>query len=401
VIAAHQLLVLIYINSPIVLIMAHVTVSYHTSAISSVGSLHKAVRDGDFKHMRERVQDCASLLVKPNTIGWTALHFCAASQEIDDQTWKWVLQSIPDDTNILQLRTDTGQNAVDHFFRRYLNPLEWQTHQVKEAASDLAESLQHFLDDDEQLTLLRQLLLDSDPETTRIEGISPSNNDHIVLVVPFWRRMTILLQRISSSENFSLVHALATAGCPEKVAQLAIRLHPAQVSQRDDFGNLPLHLSCQHEGAATIMTCLLSNDENHAHVYDANDRLPLHIALSYGKTWHESGVAQLYKAHPSEGGVRDKKTALPAFLLANFPCHDVVERASRATAAELYKGLFRFIPNATQRKILKDARSQVELQYLSTIYELLRAAPNAIACFCGDVQQEKDSEKGSASVDSR
>jgi hypothetical protein len=149
------------------------------------------------------------------------------------------------------------------------------------------------------------------------------------------------------------------------------------------------------------MTCLLSDDEhdNHAHVYDANDRLPLHIALSYGKTWHESGVAQLYKAHPLEGGVRDKKTALPAFLLANFPCHHVVERASRAMAAELYKGLFRFIPHATQRKILKDARSQVELQYLSTIYELLRASPNAIACFNNTVQQDIEKESSSSNDD--
>eukprot|EP00545_Synedropsis_sp_CCMP1620_P011793 CAMPEP_0119018242 /NCGR_PEP_ID=MMETSP1176-20130426/18891_1 /TAXON_ID=265551 /ORGANISM="Synedropsis recta cf, Strain CCMP1620" /LENGTH=373 /DNA_ID=CAMNT_0006972197 /DNA_START=87 /DNA_END=1208 /DNA_ORIENTATION=+ len=363
--------------------------SFRTSSVSSVGALHKAIRDGDFDCMRERVEEDASLLVRPNTIGWTALHFCAASHEIDFDTWKWVLRSIPNDTDLVRLRTDTGQNAVDHFFRRYLNPLEWQTHQVKEAAKELATSIQHFLDDDEQLDLLRRVLDSSSEEHVRLTGeeISPSNNNHIVLVVPFWRRMKVLLQRISSSSDetaFSIVHSLATTGCPKAVAQLAIRLYPAHLSKRDAHGSLPLHLACQHEGAATMMECLLPS---HANSYDGNDRLPLHIALSFGKTWHDGGVSHLWKAHPLEGGIRDKETALPAFLLANFPCQTVVERATRTTASEIYKGLFRFIPRSTQQKILADARDQVDLQYLSTIYELLRQAPNAISCCFEEVPQ--------------
>lgn len=360
------------------------TVSYHTSAVSSVGSLHKAIRDGNFDHMRERVEQeqDASILVHPNTIGWTALHFCAASNEINFDTWKWVLQSIQEDTDLLQLRTDTGQNVVEHFFRRYLNPLQWQTHQVKEAAKELAVSIQHFLDDDEQLDLLRRLLDTSLEEHTPLvvgEDISPSNNDHILLVVPFWRRMTVMLQQITSSANhseFTLVHSLATTGCPREVALLAIRLHPAQIHERNSCGGLPLHLACQHEGAEIMIECLLPQ---YADSYDGDGRLPLHIALSSGKTW-QGGISSLWNAHPLDGGIRDEATGLPAFLLANFPCERVVERATRAEAAELYKGLFRFIPNSTQAKILADARHQVDLQYLSTIYEILRETPNDIAC---------------------
>lgn len=339
--------------------MACATVSYRQSAISSVSSLHKAIRDGDFETMVEQIEEDPSLVSEPNSIGWTALHFCAASPAITLDTWKWVLQRVSVGPDVLlQLRTENGHNCVDHFFRLFLNPLEWQRHEVKEAAKDLKVAIQYCLEnDDDHLQLLRQSLIDDDKDA--------SLNEHMARVVPFWRRLQVLLQRLSYFE----LHALATTSCPRQVALLAIRLYPS--NQRDSAGNLPLHLACRHEGAETIMGCLLEQ----ASVLDPQGRLPLHLALASGKTWHH-GIESLWNACPQYGGAHDEAS----FLLV--PDEAAVQRATNRLAADTCGSLWRFMPVVSQQRALADAKSRIDLEHLSTVYELLRAAPNVLMMMC-------------------
>jgi hypothetical protein len=341
------------------------SVSYRVSAISSVSFIHRAIRDGDFETMRELLLADPSLLTEPNSIGWTSLHVCAASPDISTETWAWVLQRVPPGLDLLMLRTDNGQNCVDHFFRLFLNPLEWQRHEVKEAAKDLKASILQCLTDDFHLQLLHQCVVHDDWVDT--------SNQHLYRIVSFWRRLHALLQHLSSS----VVHALARTACPREVALLAMKLYPGEVMERDSLGNLPLHVACRYEGAETVMHCLL----NQASILDAHGRLPLHIALLSGKTWHH-GIANLWNACPQYGGTRDLITGLPAFLLAALPDPAVVQRATKRLAADMCGSLWRFMPTASQKRAMEDAKANVDLLHLSTVFEVLRAAPNVLACCC-------------------
>lgn len=339
------------------------SVSYRVSAISSVSSIHKAIRDGDFVTMKELLEANPSLLTEPNSIGWTSLHFCAASPDIPVETWAWVLQRVPPGLDILMLRTDNGQNCVDHFFRLFLNPLEWQRHEVKEAAKDLKASILLCLKNDFYMQLLHECVVKRD--------CVDFSNQHLYRIVSFWTRLHSLLQQLSSS----VLHALARTACPREVALLAMKLYPGEVLERDSLGNLPLHLACRYEGAETVMSCLL----NQASILDADDRLPLHIALLSGKTW-QHGILNLWNACPQYGGTRDKETGFPAFLLAALPDPAVVQRATKRLAADTCGSLWRFMPASSQKRALDEAKANVDLLHLSTVYEVLRAAPNVLAC---------------------
>jgi hypothetical protein len=151
-----------------------------------------------------------SLLTEPNSIGWTTLHFCAASPEIPLETWEWVVQRVPPGLDLLMLRTDNGQNCIDHLFRLYLNPLEWQRHEVKEAAKELRASILQCLENDSDLELLKVTLL------KQASGEETLVNKHVLKIVPFWTRLTVLLQQLSPS----IVHALAQTACPREVASV-------------------------------------------------------------------------------------------------------------------------------------------------------------------------------------
>ena len=342
------------------------SVSFRESAISSVSSIHKAIRDGDFISMKEQLLTQPSLLTEPNSIGWTTLHFCAASPEISWETWSWVLQRVPPDLDILELRTDNGQNCVDHFFRMFLNPLEWQRHEVKQAAKDLKVSIQQCLQNDSCFDLLQQAIWDH-------ECCLPSS-DFIGRILLFWKRLCVLLQHISTS---STIHALAKTTCPKEVALLALKLHPNHVQKRDSNGDLPLHLACQHEGAEIIMECLLDQ----ASFVDAQGRLPLHIALNSGKTW-ENGIANLWNAYPQYGGALDIATGFPTFVLAAHPNSAFMEKSSKRLATDTCGSLWRFMPRSSQKRALIEAESRVVLQHLTTTYEILRAAPNVLSYYC-------------------
>jgi hypothetical protein len=87
-----------------------------------------------------------------------------------------------------------------------------------------------------------------------------------------------------------------------------------------------------------------------------------------------------WNACPQYGGTLDKVTGLPAFLLAVVPDPVIVQRATKRLAADTCGSLWRFMPATAQQRALAKAQSQIDLHHLSTVYELLRAAPNVLTC---------------------
>jgi ankyrin repeat protein len=179
------------------------------------------------------------------------------------------------------------------------------------------------------------------------------------LVNPGSRRKTPLFSgrltrsnRYVEGTKFRMVHACAgIKDCPPVLMRFALKVYPNQVTEPDEDGNLPLHIaaaciyvvskdpdynsvaSCLNEaglaafddhgtgpelwqGAESVsrsssspriqtnsqamqrsaIEMLLAACPSTAKVYNAQQKLPMHIALESGRSW-DDGVAQLYQAN--------------------------------------------------------------------------------------------------------
>mmetsp|Transcript_23592 Transcript_23592/g.33803 ORF Transcript_23592/g.33803 Transcript_23592/m.33803 type:complete len:350 (+) Transcript_23592:203-1252(+) len=340
------------------------TASYRESAVSAAGQIHRLIRDGEMEEVIELVNDNASLLIQPNSIGWTSLHF-SASHEISVEHWKYLLERIPEKTQLLSLKTDMGLTFIDHFFLRYLNPLPWQRPEVHEAAETLRERISSALKSKEAIGHIRR----------SIDSKTP-HDMHDDPLLEFWDRIQSMLKSVWGPRPFRLLHALATTGCPEEVAELALKLFPEQQSHRDEQSLLPLHYACLHPSSKYPLETLLSN---HVDEPDADGSLPLHLALTSSRTWR-TGISSLWSAYPLYDSKCHTKTNFPPFLLATMPDPVQSRRKVQQRAAQNFQGMWRFLSTASQLRAMADARRQIELEHLDTIYELLRAEPSAIVC---------------------
>lgn len=193
----------------------------------------------------------------------------------------------------------------------------------------------------------------------------------------FWEKMEVLVEAVARTRQQSLdnlknydpevlyhVHAvvfLGTLECPDEVLEYICRRHPRQLSQRDETGQLPLHLavgprqwsssrrkykpreqasirlllqrypdaaiqqlyssvgdhsegsSVDHRPPVTTGNGVIRYDNNHN-----NGRYPLHIALAHRHTW-AGGVQDLFEAAPGILSIRDPLTQLYPFQLAAVP----------------------------------------------------------------------------------
>ena len=156
---------------------------------------------------------------------------------------------------------------------------------------------------------------------------------------------------------FRAVHAAALVDCPRAVVRMAAALHPRELLNRDDAGDLPVHIAARapvhqshdlrvrgdsatgedadvdedlavrlrrNEGRATrrrphdepsVLDILLGAQPAAAGVRDGSDQLPLHAAAVSGKRLDE-GVEALLAAFPEAVSVPDGRTALYPFMLA-------------------------------------------------------------------------------------
>jgi len=243
---------------------------------------------------------------------------------------------------------------------------------------------------------------------------------NVDIVVDFWHSMELLVMaatRLSLSvdpndsrlADWFIVHGLAKTGCPHEIAHLAVKLYPNQVRQRDYDGNLPLHIAAsshktsaladgtwhhnrQHSGdhsnsVPSMLKCLLEIYPGAAKESNAGGRYSINLAIMAGKTWSD-GVGDIFKACPNVvlSGSLDMVTNLPSFMLAALArdpsTYDDVgfeeEMRAKRRASKKIGSMWRFFPAQSKRRALEEAKSDIELLKLSTIFELLKAVPEFI-----------------------
>mmetsp|Transcript_31805 Transcript_31805/g.69901 ORF Transcript_31805/g.69901 Transcript_31805/m.69901 type:complete len:612 (-) Transcript_31805:1843-3678(-) len=239
--------------------------------------------------------------------------------------------------------------------------------------------------------------------------------------------------------QWRVVHALAFTGCPPEVAKLAVALYPEQVHERDERNDLPLHIAVQSrsssslweaaeddahavadieslvEGvdvitgqrrrgtpytpsAAPVIKALLDSYPHAAACANGDGRLPLNLALVSGRTWR-TGIRDILAACPDAlFGTRDPSTHLFPFMLAaidpkqlrgrqdldhgdeaSFEETDEEVRAKKEATAVI-GGMWRFMSPETKERVLAKVRKDIDIVRLDTVFEILRAMPDAVRC---------------------
>lgn len=162
-------------------------------------------------------------------------------------------------------------------------------------------------------------------------------------------------------EDIFFVHAAAsmgTKGCPIEVLSKVMEKYPKQIFQRDQRGDLPLHVVIQKVSWSKHKRRRLKPKEKpflerllkvypgsaRERIYSDHNRYPLHSAIANGHSWSH-GVEDIFLAAPGSLIVRDPCTGLLPFQLAAVP---IAEEKSFG------------------------------IENLETVYQLLRARPEAI-----------------------
>ena len=184
---------------------------------------------------------------------------------------------------------------------------------------------------------------------SRLESaMSYQGNDVYQSVLkPFWDQLRALLSANADHRtirgDWRLLHVVTTIpDCPKILFDLALKLHPEQVQERV-YGSLPLHYAAEcptHTMDGThcdgyYVCTLLSLFPGASQIPDAIGRLPLHLAILSGKTYH-AVLQKLFHAFPQAICMRDGKHYLMPFLLAALPpSNDVVVARTSSTTHQI------------------------------------------------------------------
>lgn len=283
------------------------------------------------------LQTCVKWFASRDICGNTPLHAAAANGNA--AIVKLLLQHLYYSRR-LQYVNDVGSTPLLMSWKKFLDPaftLFGHVNKVGRASPKVTENL--------------RLL-------TSIHDISQLDEDYIyVSLQDVWIKTMCLVGHAAAKQNSGVVtaaagmqrplHDLLLVGgkrhvqCPTVAYWLAIRLFGSQhIHQRDERGNLPIHLAAQHANLYVIPMIVLDDDsaqdDNELSILDATesaltqlakrypkgavtpdrqDRLPIHLAIESGKAFQD-GIHALVKAAPQTLERRDVKTKLPPFLLA-------------------------------------------------------------------------------------
>lgn len=149
---------------------------------------------------------------------------------------------------------------------------------------------------------------------------------------------TMTTTTVRTTTGGFIVHAAASLGslsCPVQVLEFALRRAPKQASQRDCWGQLPLHIAVgptlrsnttrrkykprEREFIRRLLAAYPGAAREQIEV--DNGRFPLHAALANRHTW-SGGVDCLFHAAPELVFVPDPTTKLYPFQLAAVPVGD-------------------------------------------------------------------------------
>ncbi len=188
-----------------------------------------------------------------------------------------------------------------------------------------------------------------------------------------------------------VVHAAAAQDCPVEVIDIAILLFPSQVKKQSFDGSIPLHLAAgapvyvkqhyEHDQVSNPIDSLSKAYPSGALIFDGRGLLPIHIAIRIGKKWDE-GISSLVMAEPRSLNVPDPLTGLFPSMLAAY-CYF---RRNPAASMILRKvqnrvGLLDWKTMTERQKEIMMSRlcKEEELSSITSLFELLRAAPNILS----------------------
>mmetsp|Transcript_31048 Transcript_31048/g.90833 ORF Transcript_31048/g.90833 Transcript_31048/m.90833 type:complete len:499 (-) Transcript_31048:141-1637(-) len=228
----------------------------------------------------------------------------------------------------------------------------------------------------------------------------------------FWRLLLLELRApwvfghsssfFTGSELPREVHAVVSAQCPVPVVGLAAHLHPSQLSEENEAGDLPLHIACRQlspsyattyhrkgedrqkerrgsaschhqnkrsrcireletqEHSPTTIDVIVTAHPEAAAIPAKDGSLPLNMALAAGNTWRQGGIMSLQNAAPYMLGQRDARTGLFSFMIAACAggggCDDQIDDDSD-----------------------KEASEHRDLDRVETVFQLLRALPEVLS----------------------
>lgn len=202
---------------------------------------------------------------------------------------------------------------------------------------------------------------------------------------------------VEKERKWQEVHGVVSAGCPAPLVGLAIHLHPNQVREYDEHGNLPLHIAARcpsspptlpssfstshHSSSAvssSVIELLVRAYPTAATIPDRNGRYPLHVALANGKTsWYRDGIHSLYTAAPYVLHYRDSVTSLYPFMIAAIA--EPSSNTSKSTASLMNSDEEHDSSWSDVKRQENDGiKGTEEDDSLEAIFELLRALPQLV-----------------------
>jgi len=226
-------------------------------------------------------------------------------------------------------------------------------------------------------------------------------------------RWTILILKYGTvpfkkrGAKFSCLQAAAgLVGCPLPILTLAMNAFPSQIRELDEMhhhgrnytgvGNLPLHEVCswpcaQEDVASTdpvipsrkgmAIAALLGEYPQAAKMVNAKGQTPLELAVESGTTW-DSGVRKLVRAHPAAVSKRSTQYAnFYPFLCAAVAAGESSKRQEPLPSSK--RSLMSHLKNVSKQ----------DLQFVRTIYGLLRANPLVLMNVVAEGSRNNEQER--------
>lgn len=381
------------------------------------------------------------------------------------------------------MTTDSGHSPIDLFFHHHLCPYQWQKPELNTNAIQLQQAIDDILSNQKKIFSLKLRIesnyhhhtknIDEDAEEEPLNKRRRMQNQHydennIVAVCKnldavevFWYRLEVLLMACcdyngtyndildGEKKQWRVLHALAHTDCPKLISQLVLALYPNQVKERDENGNLPLHIASKftkhssfflyHNGSLkrnddcnptqqndalnvssdetdydrqfqsqdnpistyrhySIMAELLKAYPDASICPDGTGQLPLYIALQAGKSW-DNGIQDLFLAAPQVV----TNTFTPNGLALSLPLYpfqlaatkrsendDEEEKNRKAKQYAFFKlgHLWTFLPQSSKDRAIQDGLNYIDNMKLNTVHELLLAAPNVVSLLLLEEQQK-------------
>jgi hypothetical protein len=229
-----------------------------------------------------------------------------------DNSMEVLLRMLEVNPHVASIRNANGFHSVDLLWKRFMDPEDYRSDEVKRKSSVLRSHMEDVVMPKFCINRqsMAQCMLHECPE-----------------LMEFWKIVTIFIQAACHPAKkvpyqSKLLHDCIEIECHVLLVQFAAALHPNQILEAvDNNRRLPLHIAAMK--SLPIFKAVLGLNPRAAARQDESGRLPLHYAITSGKTWND-GVKDLIERYPESLKLQDPETGLPLYLLAaSIQCPDL------------------------------------------------------------------------------